>query len=39
MCRLSASLQKCGIFRKAYEGTARQENLGLTRPKNRFLER
>jgi len=31
-------VQKRGIFRKEYEGKTLRENLGLPRPKNRFLE-
>jgi alkanesulfonate monooxygenase len=30
-------LQRRGIFRKEYEGATLRENLGLPRPKNRFL--
>ncbi|MEE3720032.1 hypothetical protein V2H45_25165 [Tumidithrix elongata RA019] len=31
-------LQKHGIFRKEYEGKTLRENLGLSRPVNRFFE-
>lgn len=31
-------LQRRGIFRKDYEGKTLRENLGLTRPANRFFE-
>ena len=32
-------LQRRGIFRRDYEGKTLRENLGLPRPKNRFLDR
>src|SRR6516162_4430807 len=32
-------LQRCGLFRREYEGTTLRENLGLPRPENRFFER
>jgi len=30
-------LQRRGLFRREYEGKTLRENLGLPRPKNRFL--
>ena len=30
-------LQRCGLFRREYEGTTLRENLGLPRPENRFF--
>src|SRR5258705_10968061 len=36
--RVVPELQKRGIFRREYEGRTLRENLGLPRPKNRFLE-
>ena len=32
-------LQKRGLYRTAYEGKTLRENLGLTRPINRFVAR
>jgi hypothetical protein len=32
-------LQRRGWYRTAYEGRTLRENLGLTRPANRFVER
>ena len=35
--RVVPELQRRGLFRRAYEGTTLRENLGLPRPKNRFV--
>jgi FMN-dependent oxidoreductase (nitrilotriacetate monooxygenase family) len=35
--KLIPELQRRGIFRREYEGTTLRENLGLARPKSRFL--
>ncbi|MBM3619646.1 MAG: LLM class flavin-dependent oxidoreductase [Alphaproteobacteria bacterium] len=35
--RVVPELQRRGLFRKEYEGTTLRENLGLTRPPNRFF--
>src|SRR5215470_5529111 len=35
--RVVPELQRRAIFRREYEGTTLRENLGLPRPKNRFL--
>ena len=31
-------LQRCGLFRREYEGKTLRENLGLPRPENRFFK-
>jgi alkanesulfonate monooxygenase len=36
--RVVPELRKREIFRKPYEGPTLRENLGLSRPKNRFFE-
>jgi len=30
-------LQRCGLFRRDYEGMTLRDNLGLPRPDNRFF--
>jgi alkanesulfonate monooxygenase len=35
--KIVPELQRRGIFRHEYEGRTLRENLGLPRPKNRFL--
>jgi alkanesulfonate monooxygenase SsuD/methylene tetrahydromethanopterin reductase-like flavin-dependent oxidoreductase (luciferase family) len=37
VARVVPELQRCGIFRREYEGRTLRENLGLPRPQNWFF--